>query len=118
MYIFNEIYFISHSLTGHVLSLVRGKAGTKSAVYKVLHNNDDSEDEEIGQVDHIVALLNDNICLYICNELGGGGTTASVDQVHTKNNRHTPVMVYDDLMINKHSVVDYNTNRPRPMTFL
>ena len=34
-----------------------------------------------------------------------------------KKNRHTPVMVYDDLIINKHTVVDYNTNRPRPMTF-
>ena len=43
---------------------------------------------------------------------------ASVDQVHTKNNRHTPVMVYDDLIINKHSVVYYNINRSRPVTFL
>ena len=49
---------------------------------------------------------------FICNELGeaSAGWTparpASVDQVHTKNNRHTPVMVYDDLMINKHSVMD------------
>ena len=47
----------------------------------------------------------------MCNELGeaGAGWTlarpASVDQVHTKNNRHTPVMVYDDLMINKHTVI-------------
>ena len=39
------------------------------------------------------------------------------DQVHTKNNRHTPVMVYDDLVINKHTVIDYNTNRSRPVTF-
>ena len=61
--------------------------------------------------------------VYICKELGeaGAGWTparpASVDQVHTNNNRHTPVMVFDDLMINKHTVVDYNTNRSRPVTF-
>ena len=42
-----------------------------------------------------------------CNKLGEAGAgciptrPASVDQVHTKNNRHTPVMVYDDLMIIK-----------------
>ena len=62
-------------------------------------------------------------CIVNCNELGGGrrrldsGATGVVDQVHTKNNVHTPVMVYDDLMINKHTVVDYNTNRSRPVTF-
>ena len=61
---------------------------------------------------------------YICNELGEVNAgwiparPASVDQVHTKNNRHTPVMVYDNLIINKHSVVYYNINRSRPMTFL
>ena len=60
----------------------------------------------------------------MCNELGegrrrldSGATGVAVDQVNAKNNRHTPVIVYDDLMINKHTVVDYNTNRSRPVTF-
>ena len=59
---------------------------------------------------------------YICSELGEAGAgciptrPASVDQVHTKNNRHTPVMVYDDLMIIKYTVLVYNTNRSRPVT--
>ena len=41
---------------------------------------------------------------------------ASAYQVHTKNNRHTPVMVYDDLMIRNNTVLGYNTNRSRPVT--
>ena len=62
------------------------------------------------------------ICICICNELGEAGAgciptrPASVDQVYTKNNRHTPVMVSDDLMIIKHTVLVYNTNRSRPVT--
>ena len=58
-----------------------------------------------------------------CNELGGEAGVgciptrpASAYQVHTKNNRHTPVMVYDDLMIRNNTVLDYNTNRSRPVT--
>ena len=60
----------------------------------------------------------------MCNELGGGeagaGWTptrpASAYQVFPKNNRHTPVMVYDDLMIRNNTVSYYNTNRSRPVT--
>ena len=37
-------------------------------------------------------------------------------QVFPKNNRHTPVMVYDDLMIRNNTVNYYNTNRSRPVT--
>ena len=50
----------------------------------------------------------------ICNKLGeaGAGWTpmrpASAYQVFPKNNRHTPVMVYDDLMIRNNTVTDYN----------
>ena len=41
---------------------------------------------------------------------------ASAYQVFTKNNRHTPVMVYDDLIIRNNTVPYYNTNRSRPVT--
>ena len=41
---------------------------------------------------------------------------ASAYQVFPKNNRHTPVMVYDDLMIRNNTVSYYNTNRSRPVT--
>ena len=41
---------------------------------------------------------------------------ASAYQVFPKNNRHTPVMVYDDLMIRNNTVTYYNTNRSRPVT--
>ena len=41
---------------------------------------------------------------------------ASVDQVHTKNNKHTPVMVYVDLMNKHYTVVTLSTNRSRPVT--
>ena len=58
------------------------------------------------------------VYLHICNELGGETGVgciptrpASVDQVHTKNNKHTPVMVYDDLMIRNNTVLSYNINR-------
>ena len=63
-----------------------------------------------------------------CNELGGGRRRleASVGwsptrpttayQVFPKNNRHNPVMVYNDLMIRNNSVYYYNTNRSRPVT--
>ena len=37
-------------------------------------------------------------------------------QVFPKNNRHSPVMVYDDLMIRNNMVSYYNTNRSRPVT--
>ena len=37
-------------------------------------------------------------------------------QVFLKNNRHTPVMVYNDLMIRNNTVYYYNTNRSRPVT--
>ena len=37
-------------------------------------------------------------------------------QVFPKNNRHTPVMVYNDLMIINNTVSYYNTNRSRPVT--
>ena len=40
----------------------------------------------------------------------------SAYQVFPKNNRHTPVMVYDDLMIRNNTVAYYNTNRSRPVT--
>ena len=43
---------------------------------------------------------------------------ASAYQVFPKNNRHTPVMVYDDLMIRNNTVSYYNTNRSRPVTVL
>ena len=39
-----------------------------------------------------------------------------VCMVFPKNNRHTPVMVYDDLMIRNNTVSYYNTNRSRPVT--
>ena len=62
-------------------------------------------------------------CLILCNELGGKAGVgciptqpASADQVHTKNNKHTPMMVYDDLMIRNNTVLDYNINRSRPGT--
>ena len=38
-------------------------------------------------------------------------------QVCPKNNRHTPVMVYNDLMIRNNSVYYYNTNWSRPVTY-
>ena len=41
---------------------------------------------------------------------------ASVDQVHTKNNKHTPVMVLVDLIIKQYTVVTLSTNRSRPVT--
>ena len=43
------IYF-----AGHILSLVRGKAGTKSAVYQVFYTNDDDSEEETCEVEHMV----------------------------------------------------------------
>ena len=59
----------------------------------------------------------------MCNELGGEAGAgwiptrpASAYQVFPKNNRHTPVMVYDDLMIRNNTVSYYNTNRSRPVT--
>ena len=59
---------------------------------------------------------------HICNELGEAGvgwiptrpTTAY--QIFPKNNRHTPVMVYNDLMIRNNTVSYYNTNWSRPVT--
>ena len=60
--------------------------------------------------------------LYICNELGEAGAgwiptrPTSAYQVFQKNNRHTPVMVYDDLMIRNNTVSYYNTNRSRSVT--
>ena len=60
--------------------------------------------------------------LCMCSELGEAGAgciparPASAYQVHTKNNRHTPVMVYDDLIIRNNTVLGYNTNRSRPVT--
>ena len=59
------------------------------------------------------------ILLTICNELGGGWVPTrptSAYQVFPKNNRHTPAMVYDDLMIRNNTVSYYNTNRLRPVT--
>ena len=60
---------------------------------------------------------------WVCKELRGEAGAdciptrpASAYQVHTKNNRHTPVMVYDDLMIRNNTVLGYNTNRSRPVT--
>ena len=51
---------------------------------------------------------------------GGAGwiptRPTSAYQVFTKNNRHTPVMVYDDLMIRNNTVPYYNTNQSRPVT--
>ena len=41
---------------------------------------------------------------------------ASVNQVHTKNNKHTPVMVQVDLIIKQYTVVTLSTNRSRPTT--
>ena len=41
---------------------------------------------------------------------------ASVDQAHTKNNKHTPVMVLVDLMNKQDTVVTHSTNRSRPVT--
>ena len=59
----------------------------------------------------------------ICNKLGGKTGVdciptrpASADQVHTKNNKHTPVMVYDDLMIRNNTVLGYNINQSQPVT--
>ena len=57
-----------------------------------------------------------------CNELGEAGvgwsptrpTTAYQD--FPKNNRHNPVMVYNDLMIRYNTVSYYNTNRSQPVT--
>ena len=58
----------------------------------------------------------------MCNELGGGrrwlysdATGVGLSDFH-KNNRHTPVMVYDDLMIRNNTVLGYNINRSRPVT--
>ena len=52
-----------------------------------------------------------------CNELGGIPTRPTTAyQVFPKNNRHTPVMVYNDLMIRNYTVHYYNTNRSRPVT--
>ena len=69
-----------------------------------------------------------NINTCVTNYRGGGGGKAgagwiptrptSADQVFPKNNRHTPVMVYDDLMIRNNTVSYYNTNRSRPVTVL
>ena len=60
----------------------------------------------------------------MCNELGEVNAgwiparPASVNQAHTKNNRHPPLMVYYDLMLYKYTVVYYNINRSRPVTLL
>ena len=58
----------------------------------------------------------------MCNELGErpapAGSRRDRHQVFPKNNRHTPVMVYDDLMIRNNTVSYYNTNRSRPVTVL
>ena len=43
---------------------------------------------------------------------------ASVDQVHTKNNKHTPVMVFVDLIIKQYTVLTLSTNRSRPVTIV
>ena len=59
---------------------------------------------------------------YYCNELGEAGvgwsptrpTTAY--QYFPKNNRHNPVMVYNDLMIRYNTVSYYNTNRSQLVT--
>ena len=58
----------------------------------------------------------------MCNELGGGRRRLDSDATDVglsglpKNNRHTPVIVYDDLMIRNNTVSYYNTNRSRPVT--
>jgi hypothetical protein len=41
-------------VSGHVLSLLRGKAGSNTAVYEVLYENSDSEGEDACEVDHLV----------------------------------------------------------------
>ena len=41
---------------------------------------------------------------------------ASVDQVQTTNNKHTPVMVSVDLVNKQDTVVTHSTNRSRPVT--
>ena len=62
------------------------------------------------------------ICIYICNELGKGrpGTgerpaseTGSTDDglLGSSKNKHNPVMVYNDLMINNTSVSNCYINR-------
>ena len=60
-----------------------------------------------------------------CNELRGatnaGGRwlySDQVDQVHTKNNKHTPVMVIVDLIIKQYTVVTLSTNRSQPVTIV
>ena len=59
---------------------------------------------------------------YYCNELGEVNAgwiparPASVNQDHTRNNRHNPLMVLYDLMLSKYTVMYYYINRSRPMT--
>ena len=43
---------------------------------------------------------------------------ASVDQVHTKNNKHTPVMVLVDFISKQYTVVTLSTNRSQPVTIV
>ena len=64
---------------------------------------------------------------YICNELGKGrpgywerpaSETGSTDDglLVSSKNKHNPVMVYNDLMINNTSVSNYYINRSQPVT--
>ena len=64
---------------------------------------------------------------YKCNELGKGrprywerpaSETGSTDDglLGSSKNKHNPVMVYNDLMINNTSVSNYYTNRSQPVT--
>ena len=41
-------------IAGHILSLVRGKGGTTTAVYEVAYEDTDGEIEESCEVDHLV----------------------------------------------------------------
>ena len=63
----------------------------------------------------------------MCNELGKGrprhwgkaGLGDRLDRrrlLDSSKNKHNPVMVYNDLMINNTSVSNYNINRSQPVT--
>ena len=64
---------------------------------------------------------------FLCNELGKGrpgywerpaSETGSTDDglLISSKNKHNPVMVYNDLMINNTSVSNYYINRSQPLT--
>ena len=55
-----------------------------------------------------------SVSSYMCNELGGGRRRLIRFTPRTK--KHTPVMVYDDLMIRNNTLLSYNINRSRPVT--